>query len=123
MPEQTKLDWNALLNEALTAPGNLHGVYDRFHEYSLTNYLLFMMQGIHEPVASYKRWQSLGRHVLQGAKAKEVMLGETRYAAQIDDGVMRLIEHGGMPLNDNMKVVESGGFDPNLAAPKNKPEN
>lgn len=74
MAEQTKLDWNYLLQEALTAPGNLYGVYDRFHDYSLTNMLLFRAQGVREPVASYKRWQSLGRHVLRGARAKEVIV-------------------------------------------------
>lgn len=51
--EQPKLDWNALMEEALTAPGNLSACYNRFHTYSLTNNLLFLMQGIHEPVASY----------------------------------------------------------------------
>lgn len=73
MPE-TKLDWQQLLNEALTAPGNLGNVYSRFHDYSLTNCLLFLMQGLHEPVASYSRWQSLGRQVVKGAKAKEVIV-------------------------------------------------
>lgn len=74
MPEQSKLDWQQLMEEALTAPGNLGDTYNRFHDYSLTNNLLFLMQGVREPVASYKRWQSLGRHVLKGAKAKEVIV-------------------------------------------------
>lgn len=69
-----QLDWEQLLNEALTTPGNLTGVYDRFHGYSLTNMLLFRIQGIHEPVASYSRWQSIGRHVLKGSHAKEVIV-------------------------------------------------
>src|SRR5579859_3724924 len=73
MPE-TKVDWPKLLDEALTTPGNLTGVYDRFHDYSLTNMLLFRIQGIHEPVASFSRWKSLGRHVLKGARAKEVIV-------------------------------------------------
>jgi len=68
------VEWSALLDEALTAPGSLTGVYDRFHDYSITNMLLFRMQGIHEPVASFSRWKSLGRHVLQGARAKEVIV-------------------------------------------------
>jgi hypothetical protein len=72
--EQNTLPWQQLLHEALTAPGSLTGVYDRFHDYSLTNMLLFRMQGIHEPVASYSRWQSLGRHVLKGSRAKEVIV-------------------------------------------------
>ncbi len=73
MPE-TKVDWRNLLDEALTAPGNLTGVYDRFHDYSITNMMLFLMQGIREPVASYSRWKSLGRQVLRGARAKEVIV-------------------------------------------------
>lgn len=72
--EQPKLDWTALMEEALTAPGNLGDTYNRFHNYSLTNNLLFLMQGVREPVASYKRWQSLGRHVIKGARAKEVIV-------------------------------------------------
>ena len=71
---ESKVDWQKLLDEALTAPGNLTGVYDRFHNYSLTNMLLFWAQGIHEPVASYARWKSLGRHVLRGSRAKEVIV-------------------------------------------------
>src|SRR5262249_17963844 len=42
--------------------------------YSLTNLLLFRMQGIHEPVASFSRWKSLGRYVLGGSRAKEVIV-------------------------------------------------
>jgi len=68
------LDWRRLLDEALTAPGDLTGVYDRFHDYSFANMLLFRQQGIHEPVASFSRWKALGRHILKGAKAKEVIV-------------------------------------------------
>jgi N-terminal domain of anti-restriction factor ArdC/IrrE N-terminal-like domain len=69
-----KLPWDKLMEQALTAPGSLTGVYDRFHDYSITNMMLFLFQGIHEPVASFSRWKSLGRHVLQGARAKEVIV-------------------------------------------------
>lgn len=74
MAEQTKVDWPQLMNEALTAPGNLTGVYDRFWDYSFGNMMLFLMQGIREPVASYSRWKSLGRQVVRGARAKEVIV-------------------------------------------------
>src|SRR5215472_13745880 len=63
-----------LLEEALTAPGHLGNVYSRFHDYSITNELLFLIQGLHEPVASYSRWKSSGRQVRRGAKAKEVVV-------------------------------------------------
>lgn len=72
--KRSKVDWQRLLDEALTTPGNLSGVYDRFWDYSLTNMLLFRIQGIHEPVASFSRWKALGRHVLKGARAKEVIV-------------------------------------------------
>jgi N-terminal domain of anti-restriction factor ArdC len=71
---ETKLDWPKLLDEALTAPGNLGDTYSRFYDYSLTNTLLFRMQGLHEPVAAYARWKQLGRQVKRGARAKEVIV-------------------------------------------------
>ena len=70
----TKLDWPKLLDEALTAPGDLGSTYSRFHDYSLANMMLFRMQRLFEPVAPYKRWASLGRHVVKGARAKEVIV-------------------------------------------------
>jgi len=69
-----ELDWPQLIETALTAPGNLGSTYSRFHDYSLANMLLFRMQGLYEPVAPYSRWKSLGRHVLRGARAKEVIV-------------------------------------------------
>ncbi len=71
---ETQLDWPKLMEEALTAPGNLGNTYSRFHDYSLTNELLFLIQGIHEPVASYSRWKALGRQVVRGARAKQVIV-------------------------------------------------
>lgn len=78
MPEQKKIDWNQLMAEALTMPGNMQGVYDRFYTYSFANMLLLRLQGVREPVATYKRWQQLGRQVLSGAKAKEIIVPLTR---------------------------------------------
>jgi antirestriction protein ArdC len=69
-----RLDWQRLLDEALTVEGSILGVYDRFHDYSLANVMLLRTQDIHEPVASYSRWKSLGRHVLRGARAKDVIV-------------------------------------------------
>jgi N-terminal domain of anti-restriction factor ArdC len=73
MSEAT-LDWPKLMEEALTAPGNLGNTYSRFHDYSLTNMLLFRMQGLFEPVAPYSRWKTLGRQVKRGSRAKEVIV-------------------------------------------------
>ncbi len=70
----TRVNWPRLLDEALTAPGDLGSTYSRFHDYSMANMLLFRQQGLFEPVAPYKRWASLGRHVVKGAWAKEVIV-------------------------------------------------
>lgn len=69
-----RLDWKRLLEEALTTPGNLGTTYARFWDYSITNLLLFRMQGIHEPVASASRWRAIGRRVLSNAQPKEVIV-------------------------------------------------
>jgi hypothetical protein len=73
MSEAT-FDWPKLMEEALTAPGNLGNTYSRFHDYSLTNMLLFRMQGLFEPIAPYSRWKALGRNVIRGSRAKEVIV-------------------------------------------------
>lgn len=65
-----RLDWQRLLEEALTVEGSIPGVYDRFHDYSLANVTFFHAQGIHEPVASFSRWKALGRHIVRGVRAK-----------------------------------------------------
>jgi antirestriction protein ArdC len=35
--------------------------------------MFLRMQGVTEPVATYKRWQTLGRQVVKGAKAKSIV--------------------------------------------------
>ena len=60
------------MEEALTVEGNIGNVYNRFYSYSFLNQIYLRMQGVREPVATYKRWQALGRHVVKGTRAKEV---------------------------------------------------
>jgi len=86
---QSRPNWQQLLDEALTAPGNLTGVYDRFHDYSLTNMLLFRMQGIHEPVASASRWKSLGRRVVNWQHRKEVIVPVLIHEAPPEDETLK----------------------------------
>jgi antirestriction factor ArdC-like protein len=57
-----------------TLEGKVGAFYSYFHDYSFLNRLLFLMQGIREPVASYSRWKQLGRQVIKGSKAKEVIV-------------------------------------------------
>ena len=37
------------------------------------NQILLLMQGVREPVATYERWRSIGRQVLKGSKAAEIV--------------------------------------------------
>jgi hypothetical protein len=67
------IEWRKLLEEALTVQGSVGSIYNRFYTYSFTNQMLLRMQGITEPVATYKRWQSLGRQVMKGSKAREIV--------------------------------------------------
>lgn len=66
--------WRELLIEALTVPGMLPDVHSKFHSYSLGNRLWLMAQLLQRkmpvsPVASYNRWNELGRQVKKGEKA------------------------------------------------------
>jgi hypothetical protein len=61
-----QIDWRATLTEALNAPGSLGTTYTRFYNYSFLNQIRLMMQGAREPVATYNRWQELGRQVRKG---------------------------------------------------------
>jgi hypothetical protein len=74
MAEQDKPDWRAALKEAYEREGSIQGVYDRFWPYSYTNQILFLMQGYHEPMASLKRWNQLGRKVTAGSRAGKVIV-------------------------------------------------
>ncbi len=71
--DQRTIDWEKLLDEALTAPGDMQGMYDRFYNYSFLNQIYLRLQGVAEPIATYKRWQAIGRQVLKGSKAKEII--------------------------------------------------
>ena len=63
-----------LLRSAVAEPGTLSNAYQQFHSYSLGNQLLAMFQ-CHQrglkagPMATYPRWNELGRHVRKGEKA------------------------------------------------------
>lgn len=67
------IDWRATFVEALNAPGSLGNTYNRFYNYSFLNQIRLMMQGVLEPVATYKVWLGLGRQVRKGSKAKTVL--------------------------------------------------
>jgi len=66
--------WSQLLEEVVTKPGSLLEAYSRFHGYSIGNRILALFQcaerGIAPgPIATYPKWQELGRQVRRGEKA------------------------------------------------------
>ncbi len=67
------IEWQKLLTEAIKLEGNISGVYSRFYNYSFGNQILLMLQGVHEPVATYKRWLELGLQVQKASKAKAII--------------------------------------------------
>lgn len=71
--EPHQLDWNELLQEALTMPGGMSGTYNRFYRHSLLNQVLLFQQGVREPVNTYARWQDMGRQIQKGSKVKSIL--------------------------------------------------
>ncbi len=69
-----EMDWRNALETAVTTDGSLLGVYDRFHNYSYTNQVLFLEQGYHEPMGSWATWKKLGRFVLKESRAGLVIV-------------------------------------------------
>jgi len=67
------IDWMATFIEAMNSPGALGNTYCRFYNYSFLNQIRLMMQGVMEPVATYRRWLELGYQVQKGSKAKTVL--------------------------------------------------
>ena len=73
MSAQCKIEWAALLAEAISEPGKISEAYRRFHGYSLGNRIWAMLQcgarGIAlGPLASFNRWKELGRQREKGRK-------------------------------------------------------
>jgi hypothetical protein len=63
-----------IVRQAISQPGLIHEAYHRFHGYSLRNQLLAMFQCTSRRItpgslATYRRWERLGRHVVRGQKA------------------------------------------------------
>jgi antirestriction protein ArdC len=66
--------WADLLHKAVTEPGVVSTAFSKFHNYSIGNQLLALMQcsarGITPgPIGTYMFWKEQGRHVVKGSKA------------------------------------------------------
>ena len=85
--------WSAMLAECLDKPGTMHAAYSSFHDYSMGNMVMALMQcasrGIAPgPLASYGRWIQLKRQVRKGEKAlwlwQPVTIAERARGARAD---------------------------------------
>lgn len=75
--------WSSLLEQAITQPGILSKAYSFFHNYSLGNQLLALVQcqqrGIEPgPIATYPHWLERKRQVRRGEKALILCMPMTR---------------------------------------------
>lgn len=80
--EKQTAPFAALLNEAVTKPGVISEAYSRFYNYSIGNQLWAWSQCLSRkiplgPIATFRRWQELGRQVRKGEKAIALVLPVT----------------------------------------------
>lgn len=93
--EVRSIQFSSLLAEALREPGIISRAYSLFHSYSIGNAIAAWSQCLAReiapgPIATFRRWKELGRHVRKGEKAlvlcmpitlkreRETAEGETR---------------------------------------------
>lgn len=76
------VNWSALLSDAVNNPGIISQAYSAFHSYSVGNQMLAYSQCVGRnipigPIATFKRWQALGRNVQKGSKAIQLCMPVT----------------------------------------------
>ena len=72
--ENKTIAWSTLLSDAVNKPGIISSAYSVFHNYSVANQLWAWSQCLTRdielsPIATYKKWKTLGRQVKKGEKA------------------------------------------------------
>jgi hypothetical protein len=72
--ELQKVDWSAILADAVATPGIISEAYSRFWNYSVGNQLLAWFQCLERkisagPIHTFVGWKDLGRTVMKGEKA------------------------------------------------------
>lgn len=92
------IDWRATFIEALNAPGALGDTYTRFYHYSFLNQIRLMMQGVFEPVATYKRWEELGRKVVSGKGSGKAVLAPTMVIKRDPETKQPVLDKNGKPV-------------------------
>ncbi len=88
------VSWQKILRDAISEPGVIHDAYTRFHNYSMGNQLLAMLQcsarGIPAgPIATFMTWKDRGRFVKKGEKAITLCMpitGKAKRTEKTEDG-------------------------------------
>lgn len=104
MSEKVEIDWRSTFIEALDAPGALGNTYCRFYNYSYLNQIRLLLQGVSEPVATYKRWTELGFHVRRGTHAKSVLAPILVNKEQADANGDTKLDANGKPIKRQFLV-------------------
>lgn len=86
----TTPNFTTLLHEAVNKPGTIMKAYSAFHNYSLGNQLLALVQcqigGIEPgPINTFPKWQDLKRHVKKGEKALTSCMPVTVKRKEVDE--------------------------------------
>lgn len=84
-------EWVTLLKSAVNDPGIISKCYSAFHNYSIGNAMLAAFQMADRglpfgPLASYSRWQELGRQVRKGETALVMLQPRTYKLTEEKDG-------------------------------------
>jgi hypothetical protein len=90
--------WSALLVEAVNKPGLIMQAYSAFHNYSIGNQILAIVQcqmrGLEPgPINTFPGWQALGRTVKRGERALTLCMPITRKVR--DEGTSELQNENG----------------------------
>ncbi len=114
MIDTKSLDWNSLLQEALSAPGHISEAYSMFHRYSIVNRLWVIKQlKIRKlplsPIASFNRWKELGRKVRKGEKALSMFVPCTNKVIESESNDLKYIITGFMVRNKWFSLIQTEG--------------
>src|SRR4026207_535701 len=82
-PQADMPKWSTLLVEAVNVPGMIMEAYRAFHNYSIGNQILSLVQcqmrGLEPgPINTFPGWQALGRSVKRGERALTLCMPLTR---------------------------------------------
>ena len=100
MKEKEIVSFADLLQTATTDPGTISSAYGAFHNYSLGNQILAMMQCKMRqlpigPLSTFQHWKELGRHVKRGERALSLIMPVT--CKRRDDAGAEVITDDGEP--------------------------